>query len=806
MTSVGTSTDAAGTGHVLTHCPYCSLQCGMRMRPAGQRPPSSRSRRLSHQPRRPVLEGLDRGGAARPPRPAHHAAGPRRSRGPPARCAPPSWDEALDRIVTAIRRSAGRPRATTASAASAAAGSPTKRRTSSASSPGSRCARRTIDYNGRFCMSSAATAGQPSVRRRPRPAVPARRHRRSTDVSCWWAATRPTPCRRRCSTSTPGRGQRRARTSSSTRGARATARRRRRCTCSPRPGTDLALANGLLHIAIARRADRRGLHRRAHHRVRCGRAARCAYWPDRVERITGVPVGAAARGRARCWPSAEPAMILTARGAEQHSNGTDTAQAYINLALALGLPGRPCSGYGTRHRPGQRAGRARARPEGRPAARATAHRRPGRPGARRRGVGHRPGELPRPGRVRVRDARPAGHRRRRARAAGAGLQHRRLGAGRRTGSPDRLGALDFLAVSDIFLSETAALADVVLPDRAVGRGGGHDDQPGGPGDPAPTRRCRRPAASATTCRCWRSWPSGWAAAQYFSRRPADGLRRAAAGQRRRHRRLRRHQLRADRRPSRACSGPARPPDHPGTPRLFADARSPRRTGGPASSRSSHRPAAEEPDAEYPLLPDHRPAAAQYQCGTQTRRVAALAELAPGAARRDAPATWPARLGIAAGDVVELAHPPRPRPSPRATSTDTIRPDTVFAPFHWGGGVQRQRADQPGAGPALADAGVQGLRRRGRARRRAEAPLTRRPSSPSRPSRPSSTAIDHARRPDEAAQPPFPAGRIRVRGARASTSRSRSTAALQLHRPGRHGRPGGVLPRRQLPPTSWSAWC
>ena len=40
-------------------------------------------------------------------------------------------------------------------------------------------------------------------------------------------------------------------------------------------------------------------------------------------------------------------MILTARGAEQHSSGTDTAQAFINLALALGLPGKPGSGYGT---------------------------------------------------------------------------------------------------------------------------------------------------------------------------------------------------------------------------------------------------------------------------------------------------------------------------------------------------------------------------------------------------------------------------------------------------------------------------
>ncbi len=39
-------------------------------------------------------------------------------------------------------------------------------------------------------------------------------------------------------------------------------------------------------------------------------------------------------------------MLLTARGAEQQSKGTDTVSAFINLALALGLPGRPNSGYG----------------------------------------------------------------------------------------------------------------------------------------------------------------------------------------------------------------------------------------------------------------------------------------------------------------------------------------------------------------------------------------------------------------------------------------------------------------------------
>jgi len=39
--------------------------------------------------------------------------------------------------------------------------------------------------------------------------------------------------------------------------------------------------------------------------------------------------------------------LLTARGAEQQSQGANNTLAYINLALVLGLVGRPYSGYGT---------------------------------------------------------------------------------------------------------------------------------------------------------------------------------------------------------------------------------------------------------------------------------------------------------------------------------------------------------------------------------------------------------------------------------------------------------------------------
>ena len=75
------------------------------------------------------------------------------------------------------------------------------------------------------------------------------------------------------------------------------------------------------------------------------RTSLAAWWPERVERLTGVPV-ARMREAVRALAAARRAVVLTGRGAEQHAKGTDTVTAFINLALALGLPGRFGSGYG----------------------------------------------------------------------------------------------------------------------------------------------------------------------------------------------------------------------------------------------------------------------------------------------------------------------------------------------------------------------------------------------------------------------------------------------------------------------------
>ena len=57
-------------------------------------------------------------------------------------------------------------------------------------------------------------------------------------------------------------------------------------------------------------------------------------------------VAEALRGPVRVLAGAGTVTVLTARGAEQHTQGTATVQAWINVALALGMCGKPHAGYG----------------------------------------------------------------------------------------------------------------------------------------------------------------------------------------------------------------------------------------------------------------------------------------------------------------------------------------------------------------------------------------------------------------------------------------------------------------------------
>ncbi len=106
---------------------------------------------------------------------------------------------------------------------------------------------------------------------------------------------------------------------------------------------------------------------------------------------------------------------------------------------------------------------------------------------------------------------------------------------------------------------------------------------------------------------------------------------------------------------------------------------------------------------------------QYQSGTQTRRVAQLAEAEPEPVAEMHPSLASASASQT-GDKVRL----RTRRGEAVMTAGIGRPasgqDTVFAPFHWGGAANVNRLTNPALDPHSTDAGVQGLRGRRIARR------------------------------------------------------------------------------------------
>jgi assimilatory nitrate reductase catalytic subunit len=121
-------------------------------------------------------------------------------------------------------------------------------------------------------------------------------------------------------------------------------------------------------------------------------------------------------------------------------------------------------------------------------------------------------------------------------------------------------------------------------------------------------------------------------------------------------------------------------DHPGTPRLYEGARFGHPDGKAHPQPVEWRPAAEEPDAAYPIVLTTGRTVAHYLSGTQTRRIGGL--------MAQTPEPWceihprlATKLGIADGDFVRVESRRGSVIVPARVVT-TIRPDTVFVPYHW----------------------------------------------------------------------------------------------------------------------------
>src|SRR5262249_12896970 len=134
--------------------------------------------------------------------------------------------------------------------------------------------------------------------------------------------------------------------------------------------------------------------------------------------------------------------------------------------------------------------------------------------------------------------------------------------------------------------------------------------------------------------------------------------------------------------------PCPSPDHPGSPRLFGE-RFATPDGRARFVAVEHRPPAETTDRGDPFPPATRPGRPPYPLRARARRVEPLNRAAPGAFVEVHPdAAGP--LSIADGDPVRVVSRRGVIEAP-ARVVETIRPDTLFVPFHWAGAARANSA-------------------------------------------------------------------------------------------------------------------
>ena len=451
-----------------------------------------------------------------------------------------------------------------------------------------------------------------------------------------------------------------------------------------RPGRDAALLNAILHTVIRLGGIDEDFVARHTTGFEAVRAAVADYPPEAVERLVGIPAARIVEAAER-WVQAPRTMLLHARGIEHHTSGVDNVLACINLVLATGKIGKPGCGYATIT--GQGNGQ----------------------GAREHG--QRCNQLPG-----GRDIENPAHRAHVAAAWGVAeadlpgkgatapeiveMIHRREIRGLLSicfnplvSLPDArftqeaLERLDFYVAIDFFLSETARHADLVLP------GSLHEEDDGtvtsAEGRVIRIRKAVDPPGEAR-----RDWEIVCAlahrlghGARFDFRAPAEifaELRALSRGGVVDYGGMTYERLERDM----GVFWPCPTEDHPGTPRLFEGGRFHHADGRARFHPIAYRPPAEDVDEDYPVILTTGRVVSQFLSGSQTRRIGPLVAQQPEPTVEMHP-RLAARLGIRDGDRVRVVSR-RGTIELAAHVVATIRPDTVFIPYHWPGAQSANR--------------------------------------------------------------------------------------------------------------------
>lgn len=443
-----------------------------------------------------------------------------------------------------------------------------------------------------------------------------------------------------------------------------------------KPGGDIGVFNGMLHVMIERGWINHEFIQQHTTGWEAAAEAVKKYTPEYAAKIAGVPPALIIKA-AELWGPARTSFLLHARGIEHHSKGVDNCMAALNLVVATGRIGREGCGYAMITGQGNGQGG--------------------------REHGQKADQLPG-----ARDIENPQHRAHIAKVWGVleeSIPHKGLSyvdlleaihekrikglllicSNPMVSAPDQhfiqeaFERLEFFAVIDFFMSESARFADVVLPGALMEEDEGTVTS--AEGRVIHHRQAVKPPEAAR--QDWKiicDLAAQLGAGEKFKYNSAgeifEELRVASRGGIADYYGITWDRIDKEM----GIFWPCPDLNHPGTPRLYEGGRFGHPDGKAHFQPVEWRPQAEEPDDEFPLMLTTGRVVAHYLSGSQTRRIGPLmeqtsqpfCELHPRLAEQ---------LGIQEGDLVHVESR-RGGLTVRASVVRTIRPDTVFVPYHW----------------------------------------------------------------------------------------------------------------------------
>ena len=432
-----------------------------------------------------------------------------------------------------------------------------------------------------------------------------------------------------------------------------------------RPGADVALLMAMAKVILDE-----GLHDKGFIQQRCEnfdafRESLANFDLAAAEGITGVPRSDIA-GAARMYATNSPAAILYAMGITQHSHGTDNVMAVANLAMLTGNIGKPGSGVNPLRGQNNVQGACDmgALPDVYPGYQKVTD-----PATREKFEAAWGGKLSPDAGLTIGEIIDAAYR-------GKIKALYLIGENPMLSEPDAnhvkeaLSRLELFVVQDIFLTESAQLADVVLPGTSFAEKEGTFTNT--------ERRVQRvrqaiePAGDSRpdwliTCRLAQRMGAKGFGFKYPSQIMDEIARLTPSYGGISYQRLEAGGL----------QWPCPTKEHPGTPILHTR----KFTRGKGKFIPlEYKPPLELPDDDYPLLLTTGRSIFHYHTGSMTRRVSGLNEF-KGEEQVEINPADAERLGIADGDCVKVSSR-RGRVTARASVTEVSPPGVVFMTFHF----------------------------------------------------------------------------------------------------------------------------